>query len=197
MSGPKVFAPVTAVKRKRLREVHKGKAKKRRVYSEFKLLPKEIDCLRDGKMLQDRHIDAACTLLRKQFPDVRGLQTPLLGQNLSFNPTEPPFVQIFHVGHIHWNTIVATDDHSVKVYDSLYHQNLGPCTTMQAASILQSPHQQVKFSVENTQMQDGGADCGLFAIAYATEFCYGNCPECYRYTCIVMYITISCYVYIL
>ncbi len=120
----------------------------------------------------------------------RGLQTSLLGQNLSFSPTEPPFVQILHVGHINWNTIVAVDNLTMKVYDSLYHQNLGPSTSMQVASILQSPHNQLTFSIENTQTQHGGADCGLFTIAYATEICCGNCPECYRY----LQITISYYV---
>ncbi len=29
--------------------------------------------------------------------------------------------------------------------------------------------------------REGCADCGLFAIAYATEYCYGNYSECYRY----------------
>ena len=45
----------------------------------------------------------------KQFLDVQGLQTPLLG-----NQTDPPFVQIMHAGGIHWNTVVAVIDHTVK-----------------------------------------------------------------------------------
>ena len=35
------------------------------------------------------------------------------------------------------------------------------------------------FRIESTQLQEGGVDCDLFAIAYATEFCFGNNPECY------------------
>ena len=54
-------------------------------------------------------------------------------------------------------------------------------TFMQSAAIVRSPHNQTTFSIENTQEQEGGTDCGLFVIAYATEFCYGNSPECYRY----------------
>ncbi len=58
-SGPVVFSPLTAVKQKHLGQIHKGsRAKKRRIWSELKLLPREMACLRDGMMLQDRHIDA-------------------------------------------------------------------------------------------------------------------------------------------
>ncbi len=68
------------------------------------------------------------------------------------------------------NAVVATDDHTVKVYDS----TLGQSTSMQSAAMLQSSHNQIMFSVENTQKQEGGTDCVSFAIAYATEFCYEN-----------------------
>ena len=37
-----------------------------------------------------------------------------------------------------------------------------------------------EYMIESTQIQEGGIDCGHFAIAYATEFCFGNNPECYR-----------------
>ena len=107
-------------------------------------------------MLQDRHIDAACALLQTQFLDVQGLQTPLLG-----NQTNPPFVQIMHAGDIHWNTVVAVIDHTVKVYDSLYHHSFDTCTSMQSAAILRSPHNQITILIENTQEQEGDIDCGL------------------------------------
>ena len=44
-----------------------------------------------GRMLNDGLIDAASKILRKQFPDVRGLQSPVIGESLSFRVTEPPF----------------------------------------------------------------------------------------------------------
>ncbi len=131
--------------------------------------------LNEGRWLTNRHIDATCALLRGQFQDARGLQCPLLGQNL---------VQILHIGGNHWNTVVAIDTQTVKVYDSLYHSlgaGLGAGTSKQSAAILRSSCKQISFSIENTQEQIGGSDCGLFAIAYATEYCYGNAPECYRF----------------
>ena len=47
--------------------------------------------IRQGKKLDDNHISAACKLLHRQFPDVQGLCTPVLGQNLSFPPVNSTF----------------------------------------------------------------------------------------------------------
>ena len=118
-------------------------------------------------------------LLKRQFPETRGLQPTFLGQNLAFQVVEPPFVQILHVSNNHWMTVIGIDQTLVKVYDSLY-RCVGTCVTMQAASIMKSASDYMIFCVESTQIQEGGIDCGLFAIAYATEFCFGNNPGCYR-----------------
>lgn len=194
MCDPTLTAPVKSLKRRQEENQNHGKpSKKPQPCTTVQLSGRDLKLVSNGKMLLDSHIDAACGLLRKHFPGVCGLQSPLLGQNFSFRQTDPPFVQILHVGGIHWNTVVATDDRTIKVYDSLYHESLAPGTSMQSAMILRPSHDQVNFSIENTQEQTGGTDCGLFAIAYATEFCYGNAPECYRCVtcnimCIILYI---------
>ena len=41
-----------------------------------------------GEMLTDKHIQAVQILLTKQFPNLDGLQSPLLVQNGSFQPLE-------------------------------------------------------------------------------------------------------------
>ena len=46
------------------------------------------------------------------------------------------------------------------------------------------------IEVGRTQFQQGKVDCGLYAIAFATEFCFGNNPECYRYH-ITTYVTVD------
>ncbi len=51
----------------------------------------------------------------------------------------------------------------------------------QIASIMNSQKSSVTLVAERTQFQGGGVDCGLFAIAYATDLCYGNNPAAYRY----------------
>ena len=133
----------------------------------------------NGSMLTDRHITVANQMLRKQFPDVRGLKSPVMGQSLCFPVTEPPFVQEIHVGENHWSTVVAVDHTTVKLFDSMF-RCVGTCVSQQTASMLQSNESHISFHIENAQIQEGGVDCGLFAIAFATEFCFGNNPECYR-----------------
>ena len=62
--------------------------------------------VKNGRMLKDRHIDAANLILRKQFPEVRGLKSPVMGQS-SFPSSlsiEPPL----HLGQVHCSTGVTT-----------------------------------------------------------------------------------------
>ena len=47
-----------------------------------KLTREEVNLVKNGHiMLKDRHIDAANQMLRKQFPEIRGLHSPFLGQS--------------------------------------------------------------------------------------------------------------------
>ena len=93
---------------------------------------------------------------------------------------EPPFVQVMHVSGNHWVTVVAITDSLVKVYDSLYKCS-NTCVTSQSAAILNSASEHIVFQNEKVQYQKGTTDCGLYAIAFATEYCHGNNPECFRY----------------
>ena len=153
--------------------------RKERGQKDEKLTNKEVDLVKNGCMLKDCHINAANQMLRKQFPDVRGLYSPIMGQTLSFPVTEPPFVQILHVGENHWMMVVAVDKTTVQVYDSMF-RCVGTCVSLQSAAMLQSEEDHLNDRIENVQLQEGGLDCGLFAIAFTTEHCFGNNPECYR-----------------
>lgn len=131
-------------------------------------------------MLTDVHISNASQLLRQQFPQIQGLQSPVYGQALTFQKAEAPFVQIVHTGGSHWSTIAGAPDSTVKVYDSLF-PGISLSVKMQAAAIIRPERSHLLFEMERTQFQQGGADCGLFAIAYAVDYCYGNNPATKRY----------------
>ena len=73
--------------------------------------------------------------------------------------------------------VIGMDGSLVKVIDSI-HRSVGVCVTKQVAAMLKSTSPYLNFRIESTQLQEGGVDCGLFAIAYTTEFCLGNNPEC-------------------
>lgn len=80
--------------------------------------------LTSGEWLNDRHIQAALTLMKEDqdLLPVDGLQDPLLGENLSFQVCGSEMVQILHSGSSHWITIntVGSNHPQVFVYDSLY-----------------------------------------------------------------------------
>ena len=54
-------------------------------------------------------------------------------------------------------------------------------TLSQIAAVMCCPDTSITLKVEKTQFQKGGSDCGLFAIAFATDLCHGNNPASYRY----------------
>ncbi|XP_033121366.1 uncharacterized protein LOC117120449 [Anneissia japonica] len=52
-------------------------------------------------MLDDKHINIANTILLANFPDMNGLQDPVLGSKLHFNVLRGKFIQILHDGNLH------------------------------------------------------------------------------------------------
>ena len=134
--------------------------------------------VQDG-MLSDADISAAMDLLAEQFPDMGGLQDPVLGSVMQFDVVTGPFVQILHDGDLHWVTAasaprgVAAD---VIVYDSLYN-DIGMHLKMQIASLVHSGQPSLAYTVDCSQRQAGTVDCGVFAIACATSVCHGLLPQ--------------------
>lgn len=131
--------------------------------------------VKKGNWLTDKHIDAANWLLKIQFPDAIGLYSPLLGQNMSFPVTHDPCIQILHVVGNHWLTIASVLSSLVHIYDSMY-DYVSDDAKMQIAAILHTHDPSVVFKIHKTQFQKGKSDCGVFAIAYATDLCFGNDP---------------------
>ena len=107
-----------------------------------------------------KHIDAANQLLHKQFP-------PVVGQSLSFQVTEPPFVQVLHVGGNHWMTVVRVGNTLVKVYviDSLY-RCVSTCVTMQSTASMMNSTTEHLFQIENTKIQQVGSALWSLCIYY-------------------------------
>lgn len=127
-----VGARATKIKRRQVMQLQRKNRKRTRkehVGRDIKLTNAEINVVKNGRILIDRHITVANRMLRKQFPEERGLKPTVMGQSLSFPATEPPFVQILHVGENHWMTVVAVDQMTVKVFDSMF-RCVGTCVSM-------------------------------------------------------------------
>lgn len=143
------------------------------------LSSEELDLIVNKNVwLTDRHVGAACQLLKQKFPAMGGLQDPVLGSKLLFSVCKDKFCQVLHDGGAHWLAVsnLYAPDGSIDVYDSMY-SAVNVNSTMQAASIVLSEREYIEFRVKYFQRQTGSRDCGLFAIAAVTSLCHGKEPS--------------------
>ena len=96
-------------------------------------------------------------------------------------PAISEFVQIINTGS-HWVCLstIATSPGTVKVYDSLY-QNVSAVAIDHSCRMLLYTGSTVTFSNERVQKQTNSNDCGLFALAFATDLCHGLDPTVQSY----------------
>ena len=73
------------------------------------------------------------------------------------------------------STVGAKNDGEVYVYDSMY-PSVGTYTKKQIASILCTEQSEIELHIMDVQMQAGGSDCGIFALAFATAIVNGIPP---------------------
>lgn len=129
-----------------------------------------------GKKLDDRTINIAQGLLKRQFKELTGLRSTLL------QAREPPKedndhckIQIVHSRGDHWivaSTILATEN-EVKVYDSLY-RTIDRNTRAIIKNIFPSS---ASPEIIQINRQTGGVDCGVFAIAISTALAFYQDPS--------------------
>ena len=154
------------------------KSKKRR-----KIVPKSLSIteeIQTNCCLQDSPIEAANRFLKNQFRSQAGLYNPVHGQDFSFPITRDAFIQILLVGGNHWVTVAGVSSSLVHVYDSVYN-HVHDDVKIQVAALMLSDEPVVTFKLHKVQFQKGSRDCGLYAVAYATDLAYGNDPSSYRY----------------
>ena len=125
-------------------------------------------------------MSAANYLLRSQFPTQNGLQdTCILKESGIWSSTPDRFVQILHVSSNHWaclsNKFLSPG--SVDLFDSMHTVPVEDGTILtQVCTILRTPKPTLTTNVVNVHCQEGGSDCGLFAIAMAYDLCAGIDP---------------------
>ncbi len=136
-----------------------------------------------GDWLDDVHIYAASTLLKKQYPHQNGLQyTQGLVKNLYWQCSNVDFIQILHVSGNHW--VCASNSLSppgvCDVYDSMPSSH-SSVLARQVAAMMKSQASSFRLRQVNVQMQNGTSDCGLFAVAFAVSLCGGKDPHVCSY----------------
>ena len=138
--------------------------------------------------LNDNIISATQELLKLSVPDgleIGGLQSPQCGRHLKYKPVVPreKYIQVLHVDDNHWITVSNIDvgqDTAVAdivfVYDSLLSPKMNLKTKKQVCSLAKPSSRTITFDIVNVMGQTNSYDCGLFALANATELAYENDP---------------------
>ena len=141
----------------------------------------------NGEWLDDNIIHSAQLLLVRQADGkFTGFNNPLLLKNLP--PPDLPFIQIFNASGCHW--VVASnircDAGTVKLYDSSCKSKMDSArdsaTNQILANLCKTEEALMSVEMVNVQQQQGGSDCGVFAIAFATALVFGQCPSMRNYT---------------
>ena len=94
---------------------------------------------------------------------------------MSFEIQRQEFIQILHDGYSHWLTVSnigGSGNNEISVYDSMY-PSTGTYTQKQIAALISSKEKEIVIKMMNVQLQYGGYDCGLFAIAFTTALADG------------------------
>ena len=107
-------------------------------------------------------LSSSRALLLQFFPNMAGLQPPVLQKVFAFQVHSGEFVQIIHVRNIHWCVVsaVGCETGVVQVYDSLY-SNL-------SKELIKS--KELKITMMDVEKQSNGSDCGVLGIAYALTY---------------------------
>ena len=97
-------------------------------------------------------------------------------------PAISEFIQIVNIG-AHWVCISTLGCQAgiVRIFDSLYSKP-SSVAIYHACRILHHPQNTVTFLNKRVQKQVGSSDCALFALAFATDLCYGLYPTSPRHS---------------
>ena len=137
------------------------------------------------KWLNDNIVRAAQFLLRKQSKGrIVGWQhTQCAKKGFMALPAKSTFIQILHVSSCHWILVSNVNPrdrsgffNSVGIYDSNRMMSVSKSLKNEICSFVKPACDLYTFDIMNIQTQTNGSDCGLFAIACATELVDGCDP---------------------
>ncbi len=125
------------------------------------------------------------SLLKKQFQDYGGFQSSQCGLNMTYKVLglDTKYVQILHINSSHWVMVSNIDTISnranrnrVMIFDSLMPRRISANLKQQVCSFVRPMCSLFMFDLINVMTQVNSYDCGLHAIASATEILHGRNP---------------------
>ena len=138
--------------------------------------------IRYDKKLNSDIINFSLGLLSSQFPDIHGFQNcgyaPVRENGrwkygLKMKQVSAPCTQIHHTGNDHW--LVSFQDEpsgDIHVADSMSSGQDELSTSVDMQFLQMYGRGKLNISLLKVQQQRNSIDCGIFAIAFCTEFCY-------------------------
>ena len=100
-------------------------------------------------------------------------------------PAHSLFVQILQVGGCHWiaatnidakNSVSSYSSNTVRIYDSGMSLDVPLSTQLDICQFWKPSADRVIFDTMNVQQQPNTFECGIYAIAFATELVFGHDP---------------------
>ena len=142
----------------------------------------------ENKWLSGESINLAQTILFKDFPLISGFEDTTLCPLNMFPVQTGELVQVLHENN-HWVTVPSPTESATSVvflYDSLQKESLNKNPVKQIARLRKSEDAELRIISKAVQQQGNGYDCGIFAIAFATDIAYNHKPEQRTYNQSVM-----------
>lgn len=115
-------------------------------------------------------------LLHARFSEINGLENTSTLVKFSTH-TKSNFIQILHDGKDHWLTVAGSESNEIRCFDSMKKSSFPHSVLRQIAQLMHTSERQIRIITSPVQQQTNGYDCGLYAIAFATELAFGFNPE--------------------
>ena len=145
------------------------------------LLMEHKNILQRRLWLDDAIIKAGQKLLRRQFPDVGGLESTLTVAAKSCKTLPGGAIQVMHILSNHWICIKLNEDKTtVFLYDSKY-SSIPHTVVDLIINIIHSEKDTVTIKNMAMQEQQGCDACGVFSLAVATALCNDQDPSMLRW----------------
>ena len=138
-------------------------------------LPMEIEKIlqHPTEQIDGQIINHGQELIKGKYKDTDGFQGPVLQR---FATVDGKFVQVLHVNNNHWICVAGNKNNEVSVYDSMG-GNLSKDMVPVIARMVKCEDEELMVKLMPVQHQTNGNDCGLFALAFATDIAKGVDPS--------------------
>ena len=143
------------------------------VYNNF--IEIELSC---NQWLSGETINLAQVLLHKEILLTNGFEDTTLGNLRQFSVQKNNFIQIIH-DHNHWVTIYCdsfAEKFIIYLCDDLQKSELSKYISRLVFSISHISESEMKIISRPVQQHLNGFDCGVYAIAYATDIAFDRDP---------------------